>query len=292
MSGSRSILISGASTGIGEATAHHFASAGWNVFAGVRTASDGDRLGVGGQVAPVLLDVTSDASVATAMELVAEHTGDRGLDVLVNNAGVARGGPLEYLELQEWYDQFEVNLFGVVRLTRAAMPLLRQAVDPRIVMIGSINSRLGAPLLGPYAASKHAMAGLVSSLRAELGEHGPIVTMLEPGAVKTEIWPKAVTTAARLEATLPDEALDRYGHLIAAQKVHLREGQHDGIEPAQVAQIIERSVIARRPSARRLVGRDALAGGTLARVLPGRAMEAVLRLVQRRTVRVSEGSRP
>ncbi|MDG2112738.1 MAG: SDR family NAD(P)-dependent oxidoreductase [Actinomycetota bacterium] len=285
MSSQKCILISGASTGIGEATALRFAGLGWDVWAGVRNADAAARLGQSSGIRPIDLDVTDDGSVAAAVATIAEARGDLGLDVLVNNAGVALGGPLEYIELDDWYRQFEVNFFGVVRLTKSALPLLRRAVDPRIIMVGSINSRLGAPLLGPYAASKHALAGLATSLRRELEPAGPLVTLLEPGAVKTEIWPKAVETARELESSLPAEALERYGDYIAAQHVYLNDGEHAGIDSAEVAGIIEDTVAARRPRARRLVGRDAQLGGSLARLLPDRVMEALGRLLHRRALR-------
>lgn len=282
----KSILISGASTGIGEATARRFADLGWDVWAGVRDPDAAARLGRVPGVRAVDLDVTDDVSVAAAIHTVEVARGDAGVDVLVNNAGVVLGGPLEFIELDDWYRQLEVNFFGVVRLTKAAMPLLRHAVDPRIIMVGSINSRLGVPLLGPYVASKHALAGLAASLRRELEPGGPLVTLLEPGAVKTQIWPKAVTTAADLEVNLPREALDRYGEYITAQKVHLNDGEHAGLDAAEVAAVIEATVGSRRPRARMLVGRDAQAGGCLARLLPDRAMEALGRVVHRRALRM------
>ena len=285
----RSILVSGASSGIGEATVRRFASAGWRVFAGVRSDADAARLREVDGVRAVRLEVTQDASVEAAIAEVAAETGDRGLDVLVNNAGIVRAGPVEYLGLDEWYSQFEVNLFGVVRLTKAAFPLLRLAVDPRIVMVGSINSRVGAPLVGPYAASKHAMAGLVASMRRELGPGAPIVTLLEPGAVKTAIWPKAVATADRLEAELPSEALVRYRDHIDAQRVHLAGGDHAGIDPDAVAQVIEAQVGTARPPARKLIGRDARLGGALDRFVPSRWFEALASAVHRRALRQRSG---
>lgn len=289
MSARRSALISGASTGIGEATARRLAGSGWRVFAGVRQADDAARFESDAGIEPVMLDVTSDELVGTAVSVVEATVGDAGLDLLVNNAGVAVGGPVECLDLDEWYRQFEVNFFGVVRLTRAALPLLRHAVDPRIVMIGSINSRIGAPLLGPYVASKHALAGLVASMRREFDRGGPIVTLLEPGAVKTEIWPKGVETADRLVSSLPPEALERYGDHIVAQRVNLQGGDKAGIDPDDVAAIIEQSVHQPRPPARRLVGRDAKAGGVLARVLPGRWFEALMSRLQRRALERGDG---
>ncbi len=292
MTGDRAVLISGASTGIGLAAAQRFAQSGWDVWAGVRSDGDAERVGAtDANIRPVHLDVTDESSVDAVVTELRRERGDLGLDVLVNNAGTAHGGPLEFIAQEEWHEQFEVNFFGVVRLTREALPLMRSAVDPRIIVIGSISSRLGVPLLGPYVSSKHAVAGLCASLRRELAPSGPLVTLIEPGAVRTEIWPKAVETAARLEADLPAEAIERYGDYIEAQKVHLRGGHHEGVPADHVARVIESIVESAHPPARRLVGRDAQIGGALGRIVPDRVMEALGRAIHRRALRQGTGAR-
>ena len=288
MTDRRSVLISGASTGSGLAVAHRFAGAGWDVWAGVRSDEDAEKVSSTHNIRAVHLDVTDSASVSAVVAELQTERGDLGLDVLVNNAGIVHAGPLEYIEIEEWYQQFEVNFFGVVRLTREALPALRCAVDPRIIMVGSINSRLGVPLLGPYVSSKHALAGLCASLRRELAPSGPLVTLIEPGAVRTEIWPKAADTAARLESELPREALERYRDPIEAHKVHLRGGDHGGVDPDHVAAVIENIVTSPHPPARRLVGRDAQIGGALGRLVPDKVMEALGRVVQRRALREAD----
>ena len=195
----RFVLVTGASTGIGEATARLLASGGWNVIATVRSDADADRIGAIQRCSPAHFDLGLGAERAAAelADQVAEIVGDAGLAGLVNNAGYVEGGPFETVTLDRWRSQFEVNVFGVVELTRVLMPTLRRAVDPRVVVVGSISGRVGAPMLGPYVASKHAVDGLCKCLRREFDGSGPIVTLVEPGAVSTPLWAKAVRLADR-----------------------------------------------------------------------------------------------
>jgi len=268
----RTALVTGASTGIGRATAEHLASQGWQVIATVRNTEDASEV-AGPLIRPLLLDVAADLPFDGVIGEVDAMVGDSGLDLLVNNAAVVAGGPVEYLDLAEWRSIFEVNFFGVIGLTRALFPLLRKASDPRIVMVGSINCRIGVALLGPYVASKHALAGAVVCMRRELAGTGPMVTLIEPGAVKTPLWTKAVDAATRAESVLPEEGRRRYRRFIAAQRTWLGDGDHRGVDPHKIAALIERIAEVDRPRARYLVGWDARVAGGLDRVLPDRAME-------------------
>lgn len=278
----RAALISGASTGIGEATARLLAAHGWEVWAGVRDTEAARRLDAVEGIHPVRLDVTDHDAVVDALNVVSEARAEDGLDLLVNNAGIVCGGPLEFLEVEEWERQFAVNVMGVVRLTRQALPLMRRAVDPRVVVVGSIAGRVAAPLVGPYAASKHALVGLVGSLRRELGPGGPLVVLVEPGAVATPLWGKAARTAVDIEAALPTGGRRRYEGLIARQRAALGDGDDRGISAEAVARIIESCARRSRPPARRLVGPDAWLGGIAARLLPDRVIDAGLSLGPRR----------
>lgn len=154
-------LITGTSTGIGEACVARLAELGWTVYAGVRRAEDGDRLKAqhSGDVRPVILDVQSRDDMRRVLDDIAHDVGDRGLQALVNNAGVGTGGPVEYVTEEDWRWVFDVNFFGVVALTQAAIPLLR-AGHGRVVHIGSIGGRVSSPGLAPYSASKHALEAL------------------------------------------------------------------------------------------------------------------------------------
>src|SRR2546429_6668900 len=182
------VLISGASTGIGRACAEHLDGLGFAIFAGVRNQSDADSLrGAGsGRTQPVMLDVTEPESIASALRIV-DEAATAGLSGLVNNAGISVGGPLEFVEIDEWRRGLEVNFIGQVAVTQAALPALRKARG-RIVNMTSIGGRLASPFLGPYNASKYALEAVTDSLRLELRQFGVAVAAIEPGAVATPIW--------------------------------------------------------------------------------------------------------
>ncbi len=195
-------MVTGASTGIGRACALHLANGGHRVFAGVRSEADAEGLRNDGSdlLEPVQLDVTRADHIDELVEVIASETDC--LFGLVNNAGVARGGPVEYLPVDEWRDQFEVNVVGQVAVTRAMLPLLRRGRG-RIVFMGSISGKVATMMMAPYDASKFAVEAIGESLRAELRPFGIRVSVIEPGAVKTGIWDKGRKTADRLERDLP-----------------------------------------------------------------------------------------
>ncbi|PYR57414.1 MAG: short-chain dehydrogenase/reductase, partial [Acidobacteria bacterium] len=165
----RRVLITGSSTGIGEACARRLDAAGWRVFAGVRREEDGQRLraGMSSRLTPVLLEVTDAASMARAARTIGVEGADAGLDGLVNNAGIAVAGPLEYLPIADFRRQLEVNVVGPLAVTQALLPAIR-ARRGRIVLMGSIAGRMTVPFLGPYSASKFALEAMADALRVEL----------------------------------------------------------------------------------------------------------------------------
>jgi NAD(P)-dependent dehydrogenase (short-subunit alcohol dehydrogenase family) len=193
------VLISGASTGIGRATAVALAARGFKVLAGVRSDSAAQALekaAGNGNLSPVALDVTSVESIQVAVERAAELSGADGLYGLINNAGIVVPGPVEHVTREDWRMQFEVNFFGAIELTQQALPLLRKGVAahgfgvPRLLLISSIGGRIAQPFLAPYTTSKFALTALGDSLRLELRRQGIGVTVIEPGAIATDIWGK------------------------------------------------------------------------------------------------------
>jgi NAD(P)-dependent dehydrogenase (short-subunit alcohol dehydrogenase family) len=272
------VLVTGTSSGIGEATVRRLDRDGHTVFAGVRKEEDGRRLqeGASSRLTPVLLDVTDEAAVAAAAKTVADQVGEAGLDGLVNNAGIARGGPLEYLPLEEWRTQLDVNVIGQVAVTQAFIPLLRQAKG-RIVFIGSLGGRMGTPLLGPYNASKFAIAGISESLRRELRPFGMKVVLVEPGGVKTAIWDKGQAYAEELRERLGAEAMDRYRTQVEGLEKGMEFQMRHAISAEAVADVIVKALESPRPRARYLVGRDALAVGLGTRLLPDSVRDVLVR---------------
>ena len=189
------VVITGASTGIGAASAVELARRGFSVFAGVRKRCDGERLKAQSpHIVPLLLDVTDAGQIAAAAETVGRAVGDAGLAGLVNNAGIVVAGPLEILPLDQLRLQLEVNVVGQIAVTQAFLPLLRKARG-RIVNMGSFNGRIASPYLAPYAASKHALEALSDAMRLELRAWGIRVSVIEPGATTTPIWDKSLAAA-------------------------------------------------------------------------------------------------
>lgn len=269
-------VVTGSSTGIGEACALRLAGAGHRVIAGVRREADGERLAArAGSIVPALVDVTDGMQIDALVRRLDELDASR-LDGLVNNAGIARGGPLEFLPIDEWRTQFEVNVLGQVAVTKALIPLLRRGRG-RVVFIGSISGRVSTPFLGPYGASKHAIEAVAESLREELRPWDIAVSVVEPGAVRTPIWAKGRDFADQLERRLPAEAHDLYDDAITDLRRTIDNQERVGVPPDRVAAVVERALTAARPRYRYLVGRDARGAGMLERLLPDRAMAYVTR---------------
>ena len=265
------VVVTGASTGIGEATAVHLSELGFDVRAGVRKDEDAERLR-GRGLTPLKLDVTDPASVQAARD----ELGDAPLAGLVNNAGIALSGPLEFIPLDELRRQLDVNLVGQVAVIQALLPALRRARG-RIVNVSSIGGRVALPLIGPYNASKFALEGVSDSLRRELRGQGVDVVVVEPGGVKTPIWKKGNAEADRLLEQMPPEAERLYGGLADALRKQTVKIERDrGMEPEAVAEVVGTALTARRPRTRYLVGRDAKLRARMAAVLPDRAMDSLI----------------
>jgi NAD(P)-dependent dehydrogenase (short-subunit alcohol dehydrogenase family) len=273
---SRAVLITGASTGIGRASAVRLANAGWDVFAGVRRSEDGEavRAESPDRIHPLIVDVTDAATIEAAAATLRESLGARGLAGLVNNAGITVQGPLEFLPLDDLRRQLEVNVVGQVAVTQALMPEIRRATG-RIVNMGSVGGRVAHPILGPYHASKFAMEALTDSLRKELRQWGIHVIVVEPGSMATEIWDKGVRGADEQLERIGERGRELYGPTIEKIKAVAAKTGERGGPPETVAKVVERALTAKRPRARYLVGADAIAQVGLQTVLPARAFDAV-----------------
>jgi NAD(P)-dependent dehydrogenase (short-subunit alcohol dehydrogenase family) len=269
------VVVTGASTGIGEATARHLRSLGFDVFAGVRKDVDADRAREAG-LHPLVLDVTDAASISRAREEVEGALDGNALAGLVNNAGIAVSGPLEFLPVDELRRQLDVNVVGQVAVTQAFLPLLRRS-GGRVVNISSIGGRVALPLLGPYAASKFALEAVSDSLRRELRPFGIEVVVIEPGGIKTPIWDKGNQSANTLADAMPPQADELYGGLVEAIRSESRKiAEERGLPPQAVAEVVEKALTARRPRTRYLVGRDAKLRAAVAKRLPDRTMDAMI----------------
>jgi NAD(P)-dependent dehydrogenase (short-subunit alcohol dehydrogenase family) len=223
---------------------------------------------------PVLLDVCDDQSVAKALSALQKRDGT--LHALINNAGIAVGGPIEALPMSEWQRQFECNFFGVIRVTKACLPLLRESKG-RVVNISSISGRVAAPFLSPYSTSKFALESFSDSLRRELRPFGVKVAVIEPGAIATPIWNKSQQEALADESPLDTKIMEAY----AAQAERFRKFIEDltrSAEPVSlVIQAIEHALNSRSPKTRYTVGRGIALSSLMAGVMPDRVMDAFMR---------------
>lgn len=244
-------LVTGASTGIGEATARRLKAAGWDVFAAARKDADLERLR-GEGMHSVKLDVTDPDTIASAKA----ELGDRTLQGLVNNAGVAVSAPIELVPLDDLRQQLEVNLVGQVAVIQAFLPAIREGKG-RIVNVSSIGGRIALPLVGPYAASKFGLEAVSDSLRRELRPWGIHVAVIEPGGVKTPIWDRGVETANRLQEQMGEAGERLYGPLANRIREESAKIPESGLEPDEIAKAIEHALTAGRPKLRYVVGRDA-----------------------------------
>jgi hypothetical protein len=272
----RSAVITGASTGIGWATAKLLLDRGFRVFGSVRKAADADRLRgeFGANFSPLVFDVTDEAAVLAAAREVRAALNGETLAGLVNNAGIAVAGPVLQLAADEFRRQFEVNIIGPVIATQAFGPLLGS--DPslkgpkgRIVMVSSVAGRNGNPLSAPYSASKHAIEGLSESLRREMMLFGIDVIIVAPGAVKTPIWGKAEEVDLSVYRNSPYfPALER----VRAFTRHLSE---IGLPPEKIAQTIADALTSASPKVRYQITPDPMRH-LITGMLPKRMVDKII----------------
>ena len=271
------VVITGASTGIGESCALRLARAGCHVFAGVRRSEDGEALRRKAPtgLTPLQLDVTDSDSVQSAVGEVERALDGAPLAGLVNNAGIALGGPLELMPLDALRRQFDVNVFGLIATTQAFLPLIRAGAG-RIVNIGSISGRFAGPYVGPYAASKHALEALSDSLRVELRPWGIHVALIEPGRIATPIWEKSLAHSEALAAHADPAMLARYGPALDRMRAFVSKFNARRLPPESVAAAVEHALFAPRPKTRYVIGLDAWAQLLASKLLPDRLRDALV----------------
>jgi NAD(P)-dependent dehydrogenase (short-subunit alcohol dehydrogenase family) len=266
-----SVLISGASRGIGRATALRLARAGWTVYGTVRRDEDGEELvaEAGDAVRPLRLDVTDDAGIAALGEALPER-----LDAIVNNAGIVVSGPLESLSAEDFREQFEVNVVGAVTLTNLVLPRLR-ASHGRIVFVSSLSGLISTPMTGAYNASKFAIEAIADAWRLELRPWGIKVVLVEPAMTDTDLWRKAPETLESDAAAMSDEHRDLYGAHLDGMRKTVPRIQKMAKPVDSVAAAIERALTVTRPRARYQVGADVKVQAALSAVTPARVMDAL-----------------
>jgi NAD(P)-dependent dehydrogenase (short-subunit alcohol dehydrogenase family) len=272
------VVVTGASTGIGRASALALQEVGFHVFGSVRTDQDAEKLwnDSAGRVTPLKLDVTDADSIAAASKAVADAVGDAGLAGLVNNAGIAVAGPLELLPIAEFRKQFEVNVIGAVAVTQAMLPLLRHARG-RLVNVSSVSGGLASPYLGAYAASKFALEALTDAWRMELRNFGIHVAAVEPGPIDTPIWEKSTAEADRMSAGVDPEAMSLYKSDLEAIRQTIAKSAATAAPVSKVVEAVVHALTARRPKTRYYLGWGVRVCFKGMKMLPDRLTDCIVR---------------
>jgi len=252
------VVITGASTGIGQACALHLDKLGFRVFAGIRKEADAAMLKskASDLLETIHIDVTDAESILRASDSVASAIGDFRLAGLVNNAGISINAPLEFIPLDLLQKQFDVNVTGQIAVTQSFLPMLR-AAKGRVVFIGSTSGRLAIPMGGPYCASKFAIEALTDSLRIELKPWAIEVAVVQPGAIDTPIWEKSLAAGDALLASLPARMMELYAPLIDKVITGAKNSAKGAVSPQCVANAVAHALTAAKPKTRYLVGKDA-----------------------------------
>ncbi|ORW96739.1 short-chain dehydrogenase [Mycobacterium sp. IEC1808] len=279
---SKSVVITGASSGLGMAAATHLSELGYRVFAGVRTQASAAELArmspSTGELIPVLLDVTDSTSIARVRGRVERQCRDSGLWAVINNAGLCVSAPLECVPMDGMRIQFETNVIGALAVTQHFLPLLR-ASGGRIVNVSSGIGNVAPHYLGVYAACQFAKEGLSDALRRELRPFGVSVSVIQPGAICTPIWDKIRACADDILNAAPADVVENYrARFIACVEINEARARASRTTPADYAAAVATALAARRPKTRYRVGIDSWSSALVRRVLPDRMLDAFIRV--------------
>jgi NAD(P)-dependent dehydrogenase (short-subunit alcohol dehydrogenase family) len=273
----KNVVITGASTGIGYATAKALINKGYRVFGSVRKEKDAERMTqkFGEQFIPLIFDVTDEAAIKKGAEKTAEIIGDEGLFALVNNAGIAIGGPMMHVPIEDLRRQMEVNVMGLVATSQAFLPLLgarKNCPHPpgRVFNISSVAGKMASPFMGPYCASKHAVEAISVAMRIELQLYGIDVVVIGPGVVKTPIWTK-----------VDDFDLSKYEHTDYAKsgsrvKKYMIKLGNMGFEQSDFGQMMLKIIETKNPKARYSLVYGKFKNWTLPRLIPTRMLTRMI----------------
>lgn len=273
----KSVVITGASRGIGRTAALLLDSSGFKVFAGVRRPEDGEQLvsKSTGNIFPVVIDVTKQATIDSAAAQIAGIVTDSGLWGLVNNAGIAVAGPMEFMPMERIREQFDINFFGQISVTQKFLPLIRQGKG-RIVNISSKEGILSMPLVGPYCASKFALEAFSDTLRLELKQWNIPVAVIQPGTIATQIIEQSISSAEECVRDLPRHAGELYNECFIAARKTAAKVLKAAIPPDKVAGTILKALTDKKPKSRYTVGIDARALSIMKKLIPDTMMDKII----------------
>ena len=265
------IFITGVSSGIGRALAVHCLACGYDVWGSARHQSHFGDLAQHPLFHALVLDVTDAIGRHAAIELLGKQLGERRLDLLINNAGIALSGPIKELTQRHWQQQFEVNLFAVIEITNLCLPLLERDGDgkAKVINLSSVSGKIAYPFLAPYAASKFALEAYTDAMRRELFDNNVAFTLIEPASVASEIWQKA-------ELALSD--FDPQGRYVQVMRKQMQQPKQT-ILMAKVLLVFDKIIASRQPKARYALPRRWLTGWWLPRLLPTAVFDAISKRV-------------
>ena len=270
----KSAVVTGVSTGIGRAIAKSLTDAGWRVFGSVRKEKDAGEASaaLGSNFTPLLFDVTDDAAILRGAAEVRAALKGETLGALVNNAGIAVGGPVAYLNMDDLKRQIDINVYGPIRAVKAFAPLLgvdRALKGPpgRIVNMSSVAGKIASPFMSPYAMSKHALEAMSESLRREMTMHGVDVVIVGPGAIRTPIWAKAD------EIDFEQYRQTEYAADLERMKGMMQSFGEQGLEAEEVGKLVLEILTAERPKTRYAILKNKFSMWTLPNLLPKRMVD-------------------
>ncbi|MBD2309006.1 SDR family oxidoreductase [Chroococcidiopsis sp. FACHB-1243] len=273
------VVITGASTGVGRATALLLDKQGYQVFAGVRREEDAEslKLNASSNLIPIILDITSSEQIQSAAKIVSQAVGEKGLTGLVNNAGILIDGPLEYLAIAELRWQLEVNVIGQVAVTQAFLPTIRKAKG-RIINIGSVSGKVASPFFSALCASKFALEALTDALRMELAPWKIEAILIEPGSIASTAPDKVEASVQKKLANMSPIARSMYGDLYKFSMEQLIQSNRMGIPPEEVARAIQKALEVSKPKTRYFLSKQKFELSLLlmlAKILPDRVCDAI-----------------
>lgn len=272
----RHVLITGTSSGIGYHLAESLLKQGFVVWAGLRSpqALSGLQEKFPSKLHVLKLDVTLPADIEQAWRRISTDPSIEEF-ALINNAGIAVGNPFESLPVEEWRRLFDVNVFGLIEITRKFLPLLRRTKG-RVVNIGSISGRVAAPFLGPYCASKFAVRAITDTLRREMMSLGVSVSLIEPGPIDTPIWDKSVNKSQELSKGLTEEMREVYWESLSAMRAGVEAASANAVPVQRVSEKVLHALTSRKPKAYYLVGKDIRMTAFLVKYLPVSLLDRII----------------
>ena len=277
----RKILITGASTGIGLTCAEYLADKNIHVYAGVRKEVDFERLSkLHKNIQPIKIDISNEVSIQNCYETIKSEVKDEDSFALLNNAGIVRAGPLEFIPISELKLQLDVNITDHVRVSQVFMPLLRKVRDGRLLFTGSQSGFFTSPLMGPYCASKHGIEAIADAFRQELALSSNIkVILIQPGQIKTPIWDKSLDKAHEIQEKYPANAIEFYGYAIPRIEARAKDAGINGAHADVVSKDVLKALSSSNPKTRYRQGRGANLSYLLKLLLSDKMRDRLIRFI-------------